>query len=333
MTGERRVAALLEVFGVYLAGGVLVTLALHLAGVTVHNPLSSLTVNVTDSQLLTMTLQLLALLALQYAGWFALIVPIDWWHRRRGPSAYGLTRANHSWRTLIVAGAATATLTTWPGLVVDLANARWKLGDTEPWRQALFDMSWHRWQLWLFSAVGGWAVIPVLEELFFRGYCQRRLAEDWGDGPAIVGTACLFVFSHGQYLRPDAYNVGTLLGVFAHALGYGVVFALTRSLVPSILVHALSDFPMRPPWQVALLVVLVIGWTVSVRPAWAAIKKIFAGTSVPACLALAILGAAYPIASNRVPTLAYVAVGMVLLAVALEVTEKRRVGSTRPPRT
>src|SRR5438876_7050757 len=111
MTGKRRVAALLEVFGVYLAGGVLVTLALRLLGVTVHNPLSSLTAGVTDSQLLTLSLQLLALLALQYAGWFALAAPIDWWHRRRGPSAYGLTRANKSWKTLIVAGAATAAIT------------------------------------------------------------------------------------------------------------------------------------------------------------------------------------------------------------------------------
>jgi hypothetical protein len=82
-----------------------------------------------------------------------------------------------------------------------------------------------------------------------------------------------------------------------------------------------------------LLAVLVVGWTVSVRPAWAAVKKVFAGASVPACLALGILGIAYPIASNRVPTLAYLAVGMVLLAIALEVTDKMRVGSERPPRT
>jgi membrane protease YdiL (CAAX protease family) len=321
---------LLEVFGVYLAGGVLVTLIVHLLGVNVRNPLSSLTANVTDSELLAVTLQLLVLLALQYAGWAALAVPIDWWHRRRGPAAYGLTRANQSWRTLIVAGAATAAVTSWPSFVVLLADARWKLGETVPWRQALFDMSWHRWQLWLFSAVGSWAVIPIVEELFFRGYCQRRLAEDWGDGPAIIGTACLFTFSHSQYFRADAYNVGLVFSVFAAALGYGVVFALTRSLIPSILAHAVIDFPMRPPWQVALLAVLIVGAVFSARPALAAAKNVFAGASVPACLALAVLGVAYPIASTRVPALAFVAVGMVLVAVALEAFDKRRRVATRP---
>ena len=54
---------------------------------------------------------------------------------------------------------------------------------TEPWRQAFFEMSWRRWEFWLFSAVMSWALIPVLEELFFRGYCQRRLAVAWGTYP------------------------------------------------------------------------------------------------------------------------------------------------------
>jgi membrane protease YdiL (CAAX protease family) len=326
----------LEVFGVYLAGGVLVTLAVHLVGITVQNPLSRVTAGITDAELLTLSLELLALLALQYAGWFALAGPIDWWHRRRGPSAYGLTRAGHSWKTLILAAVATAaTLALYPPIDF-LWTALGKHRDTTPWREAFFammNMSWHRWQFWVFSAVGSWLVIPIVEELFFRGYCQRRLAEDWGDGPAIVGTACLFAFSHSQYFRADAYNVGLLLGVFVSALGLGVVFALTRSLIPSILVHALADFPTSNRVEVVLLAMLVIGAVFSVRPAWAAIKKVFAGANAPACLGLAMLGIAYPIASKRVPTLAFVAMGMVLVAVALEFTDKKRAGSDRPPRT
>jgi membrane protease YdiL (CAAX protease family) len=79
-----------------------------------------------------------------------------------------------------------------------LVNAIHPLGETVPWREALFDTSWRRWEFWLFTAVLSWALVPVIEELFYRGYCQRRLAEDWGDGAAIVGVSCLLIFSHGQ---------------------------------------------------------------------------------------------------------------------------------------
>ncbi len=96
---------------------------------------------------------------------------------------------------------------------------------TAPWRQAFFDMSWRRWEFWLFSAVMSWALVPVLEELFYRGYCQRRLAEDWGDGPAIVGAACLFTFAHTQYQIPDAYSAGMIVGLLLSAIGFGIVFA------------------------------------------------------------------------------------------------------------
>ena len=77
----------------------------------------------------------------------------------------------------------------------------------EPWRQAFFDMSWRRWQFWLFAGILSYAVIPIIEELIFRGYYQRRLAEDWGNGPAIIGTACFFTFAHRQYLVANAYNI------------------------------------------------------------------------------------------------------------------------------
>jgi membrane protease YdiL (CAAX protease family) len=47
-----------------------------------------------------------------------------------------------------------------------------------PWRQAFFNMSWRRWQFWLLAGIMSYAVVPVVEELIFRGYYQRRLAED-----------------------------------------------------------------------------------------------------------------------------------------------------------
>jgi membrane protease YdiL (CAAX protease family) len=151
---------------------------------------------------------------------------------------------------LLLAGLGTAALSTWPVMSVSLANLIHP-SQTAPWRQAFFDMSWRRWEFWLFSAVMSWALVPVVEELFFRGYCQRRLAEDWGDGPAIIGTACFFTFAHAQYQIPNLYNGGMIVGLLISALGFGAVFAWTRSLIPGIIAHALIDIPMTVPWEAA----------------------------------------------------------------------------------
>jgi hypothetical protein len=53
-------------------------------------------------------------LVLIYLSFYVLILPIDWWRKRRGHSTYGLTRAGRSWKTLAVAGFVTAALVEWP---------------------------------------------------------------------------------------------------------------------------------------------------------------------------------------------------------------------------
>ena len=97
---------------------------------------------------------------------------------------------------------------------------------TAPWRQAFFDMSWRRWEFWLFFGRRELDACPRI-----GGTLLSRLAEDWGDGPAIVGTACFFTFAHSQYQIPNLYNAGMIVGVFLSALGFGVVLAWTRSRI------------------------------------------------------------------------------------------------------
>jgi hypothetical protein len=90
---RRRAAALLEVLGVSLAGPLLMWWLRGLIGVSVTNPLTSLSVHTSDGELITASRQIFVLLIFQYAGYFLLIFPINWWYRRRGPAAYGLTKA------------------------------------------------------------------------------------------------------------------------------------------------------------------------------------------------------------------------------------------------
>ena len=321
---RRRVAALFEVLGIYLAGGIVTGQLIRLLGVSPANPLATFTVGITDTELIAATRQIFVLLVLQYAGWFLLIIPINWWYRRRGPAAYGLTRAGRSWTALLLAGIATAALSQWPSLLVEIVNGIHSLGETVPWRQALFDTSWRRWEFWLFTAVLSWAFVAFVEELFFRGYCQRRLAEDWGDGAAIVGAACLFIFSHGQYLIPNAYNAAKIASLLMIAIGSGVVFAWTRSLIPSVIAHAIGNVPITPFWQGVILTAFVVVAAVTGRRGVAIVRQVFSSATAARCVALALLGTGYAIAAARVERLQLAAAGMVVLAVGLEAIERRR---------
>ena len=318
----RRYAALFEVLGVFLAGGLVMSQLIRVSGIPVKNSLTELTTRTTGTELITAARELLVLLIFQYAGYFLLIVPIGWWYRRRGPSAYGLTKAGRTWTSLIVLGLATAALSEWVVLGIGVLNSLHP-SRTEPWRQAFLDMSWRRWEFWLFSAVMSWALIPFLEELFFRGYCQRRLAEDWGNGPAIVGTACLFTFEHTQYQIPNAYNVGMIVGLFVSAVGFGLIFASTRSLFPAIIAHMIFDIPMTPMWQAVVVIAMVACSLFIWRRGLDIVRGMLSTGTRAAYWILALVGTACAVAGTRVRGLEYAGLCMVVLAVALEALDLR----------
>lgn len=317
---QKRAAALLEVLGVYLCGPVLMLELRQLLGVTLVNPLNNLTAEASGSDLVTASRQLLALLLVSNAGYYILAVPLNWWYRRRKPADYGLTKSGRTWTFLIFAGIAAAAVFEWPILTLNLVNTLHPSA-TVAWRQAFFDMSWHRWQFWLFAGVLSWAGAPFFEELFYRGYCQRRLAEDWGNGPAIFAAACLFTFSHTQYLRLGPYNIGMATGLLLSAIGFGAVFAWTRSLIPGTVAHALIDIPMTLRWQIVFLAMMLLLALIAARRARVAVKKVFAGSSAAACGALAAVGGSYAVLSSDDRIVLYVviaAVAMLILATVLQ---------------
>jgi hypothetical protein len=168
-----------------------------------------------------------------------------------------------------------------------------------------------------------YAFIPVVEELLFRGYYQRRLAEDWGDGPAIIGTACFFTFAHPQYLIANAYNI-MIASLLCLAIGLGVVFAWTRSLFPSMIAHAIINVPLTPLWQGALLVVFAIGAFFVWRQGLSALKQVFKKTSVAACIVLAVTLALYAVEAHRISGMTQIAIGMLVAAVVLEAIDRRQ---------
>jgi len=74
------------------------------------------------------------------------------------------------------------------------------------------------------------AAVPVMEELFFRGFVLFGLRARYGDGAAVLGSACLFGISH----------LNAVAAVYATAAGIvlGILALRTRSTWPGIAMHA-----------------------------------------------------------------------------------------------
>ena len=91
-------------------------------------------------------------------------------------------------------------------------------------------------------------IFPFLEEVFFRGLIQTRLESALGTVRSWMVSGLLFGFFHFYllYLVPGrAPDIAETLGLFyLAALGMllGVVFAKTRSLLPSFFIHAVNNF-------------------------------------------------------------------------------------------
>jgi uncharacterized protein len=73
-------------------------------------------------------------------------------------------------------------------------------------------------------------LVPVTEEIFFRGILLHRCAEKWGWRPAIIILALIFGLLHMAHL-----------GLFVFALLMTLFYLETRSLWVPILCHALNN--------------------------------------------------------------------------------------------
>jgi len=261
-----KITAVLEVMGIYVVGQtlgmVLFAILGSLINIPLKNPLLDLTASATQSDLLRITWQLLVLLLCQYGGWMGLIFSIGWWYRRRTSAQYGLTLAGKSLGFYLKTGVVLFAVAEIFTMLLSALNTLVPMGEQIAWREAIFKLDWTTPAFWLFMAVGSYGLIPILEELFYRGYIQTRLEEDFGAPVAILATAFLFFLSHSQYYILNAFNIGMILtGIFS-AIAYGYIFYRTRSLLVTIIAHALVNIPIRGIglWVeiAAMLIVIVI---------------------------------------------------------------------------
>lgn len=261
--------AVLEVLGLSALGGVLATLLAAALGVQFSNPLAELRPAALPSSWLPIAWALAKALALQYAGIALLVGGILLARRELNPTRLGFTRNGHSAGSLIGAGGVLGCLLAMFSLALILADAQWDLGPTEAWREALLSAP-QSWDYWLLMAVGSYALVPVLEEAFYRGVLQGRLQQSLPPPPAILLSSALFALSHSQYRDPSLFNAATLLTVFATALVLGWLFWRTGSLLPGIVLHAILNLPAQRGGAGLVMLGVMLAIIIATRRHWLA---------------------------------------------------------------
>jgi membrane protease YdiL (CAAX protease family) len=84
------------------------------------------------------------------------------------------------------------------------------------------------WVLFLLAVV-----VPIGEEIFFRGFVYGGLRERWGIAVATAASALFFAFVHLQAVH--AFPI-FLLGVL-----FALLYERTRSLIPGVVAHGVNN--------------------------------------------------------------------------------------------
>jgi membrane protease YdiL (CAAX protease family) len=195
---------------------------------------------------------------------------MGWWRRRLKPRHYGVARAGKPVLELAGLGLVAFALVAMPSKLLWVAHRFLPLGEGSPiW--ILLDKSWTP-SFWLFIVVVSVVLGPVLEELFYRGYCQTRLEEDFEGSGAIVIVTLFITLGHNQYHHLSVLSIGTIFGLILLNLGMGYVYWRTRSLIPAIVLHAAVNVPTKgiydflvPAAMVVILILFRRTWVNMVR--------------------------------------------------------------------
>jgi membrane protease YdiL (CAAX protease family) len=277
-TKTNRWIAILEICGIYMTGQLIAFILLQIMGIQIVNPLDTLREN-PNADMLEMSKSLALILIAQYAGIMIPAMAIGWWHRKRTLSAYGFQAKNPilcAKRPIlgnILTGIVLFSVSELPAKILTAVDHVLPMGAKATTQLIAFSSDWSNYKFWIFMAVGSFVLIPLVEELFFRGYVQTRLAEDYGAPTAILVTAMFFMFSHGQYYETlSPWTVGMIMtGVFS-ALAWGYVFYKTRSLIAPIVAHVLINFPVSGAADYILPVAMAILVVVFRKPIVSAIR-------------------------------------------------------------
>ncbi|MEO0441249.1 MAG: CPBP family intramembrane glutamic endopeptidase [Pseudomonadota bacterium] len=121
------------------------------------------------------------------------------------------------------------------------------LGDTPEIWTLIYGSAWTP-DFWIFMAISSFALVPIVEELFFRGYVLGSLGQRFPASWAILLSALIFAIVHTQYVRPDSFALYNLAAVFLVGAVYAWSVHATRSLIPAMVSHAFCNLPQPLEW-------------------------------------------------------------------------------------
>lgn len=267
-----------------------------------------------------------AQLLLRYGAILGIAIAIN----RRPLRDYGITTAGLSARRIAVIGAVLFSIGGLLPRLILFAKDHVPLGREPAHWSRLADA--HSIEFWIYMAVSSFVLVPIVEELFFRGYVQMRLQDAFGAPAAIVMTALLFTLSHRQYFIASGVGIGMLMSLLAASLLAGYTRHRFGTLVPGVLAHAIGNLPIRGWIQVVLLgamILIVILTRSSLLDHARSLRSLLASrTILPAALiAVATVAAVLAIALLARPALPFVGIAALLAALLL------RRGNAGPPST
>ncbi len=277
-------------------------------------------------------------LLLRYAILFALAYAVGRWHRRRTLQMYGVTRAGRSAGFHLKVGVLLFAVGVFlPKLLIFLRDLIDLGAVPERWETLMQ----HHGTLpfWIYMAVGSYVLVPILEELFFRGYVQTRVTEDFGPAIGILITALAFSVSHTQFFIASVFSLGMLGGLFFSALLLSYARYRTGSVIPGVIAHAVGNVPVM---DFSLIVTLLVMLVLMIRyrrtlSEWAAqLYRTLVNVESPSALLVgtATVVAVLAIVLALPDTLAFVTLGAGLVALAFEAREKWKgsvAGISEPP--
>ena len=319
----RRAGALLELVGVFVTG----TLAARLIGRAVGLPTGGLRDVEPGAAIdyLALAFTTGANLLLRYGVILALAFAIGWWFRGQRLVDYGVSGGGLPLRMhLAIAVILFAVGGFLPRLLFYLKD-RIPLGEGPAHWDLIASAS--SIEFWVYMAVASFGLVPIVEELFFRGYVQTRLTETFGAPAAIVMTALLFTLSHRQYFLPSILGGGMLVALLFGSLLASYVRHRYHSLVPGVIAHALGNLPIRGEVQVIALAAMALVIAVTRRAVGRHLRELAALVRTRAVLGgalmtVAVVAAVLAVAAlGRTPLLVF---GVLALVLALALAARLR---------
>lgn len=253
---RRQLVAFFEVLGVATLGVLLTMLIIASFGLVLSA--GALVPTGPNPDYLTASFTVALVLAIQYVSLLMPAFLVGYWHRRRSARNYGLTTNTRSISYLILLGVAAWAIADLPAKLVRLAQELFPIPPLPVTQAAINYADWIRWDFWLFLAIGSFVVIPIVEELFYRGYIQTRLAEDFGGLAAVLISSAIFAFGHVQYVYLGVYGISNLIALIIASLALGYLYHRTKSLIPSIVLHAIANIPAIGLWQFILPPIMIL---------------------------------------------------------------------------